>query len=170
MDKLELKQEVELRFLKLKRILSKDDAKYVHLNSIGNFIYHMFLDETPSNTKLFIVNLENSKIKVNEYLILIESSDFHKYTSKQLYVEYVESIGSFMHQHYGFSFSAGSYKVLYFLIYIVLGIAIGLITYVIISTSKLIILYCIVFLVIYAILRKYYKTNKRRIYGPNYWF
>lgn len=73
-----------------------------------------------------------------------------------------------MHQHYVFSFSAGSYKALYFLIYIVLGIAIGLITYVIISTSKLIILYYIVFLMIYAILKKYYKTNKRRIYGPNY--
>ena len=168
MDKLKLKKEIEVRFLNLKRILSKDDAKYVHLNSIGNFIYHMFLDEYPSDTKLFDVNLEGNKIKINEYLILIESGGFHKYNSKQLYVEYVEPIGKFMHQYYNFSFSAGSYKVLYFLKYIGLGIIMGLATYIIINTSKIIILYYILFLMIYAILKKYYKENKRRIYGPNY--
>lgn len=64
MNNSNLKQEIEFRLLNLKRILSKDDAKYVHLNSIGNFIYHIFNNEISSNSKLFKVNLEINKIKI----------------------------------------------------------------------------------------------------------
>ncbi len=80
----------------VKALFEKKDLKYIHYNSISNFIYH--LDE---------IKKENYKIAISKYLdmyflLFEEDVIITKDLSKELFTTCVQKIGNFYNVELGF--------------------------------------------------------------------
>lgn len=108
--------------------------------------------------------MRNKKLLL-EYLSLILDKKVSTDDTVFLFKNYVKPIGEFMGSNYGFSFAGGKIKYLYFLIYISFGAFIDLIIWAILKNPVYIFT---LLLLIYSVIKVFIKSQKGKLYGPNF--
>jgi len=164
----EIEKEVKERLSELDSKLSQKEKRYFHLQSIKNFVFHIFDSKNniyKSDSRLKLINLKRNKELILDYLKKIENEENPKEKSMELFKNEVKVIGEFMNRNFGFVFAGGKIKYFVFLIWMTCG---AFIDFVLMLTSKYSSYYFIIGLLILSISRNVLKSKQKKVYGPNY--
>lgn len=169
MESVDLEEEIRNKLLKLDTNLSIEQKRDYHLNSIHNFVHHIFKegpDTKVSASKLNKVNLKRNREMILEYLDRIIEGEVGTDDSIFLFKKYIKAIGEFMNRNYGFSFAGGKIKYLLFLIYATVGAIIDIAVLFLFDISTYYVF--TLFFLIYSVVRTYIKFKRKKVYGPNF--
>ena len=146
----------------LKKIIEKydfinatfPDKKYLHLNSIRNFIIH-FENFASYTEKIFVIEL------INKYFDFISDKEFLILSDgKQIFYEYIQPLGTFYSKRLGFTLYTSFYTYLIWILF-------SLMTFYLLNIS--ILFYVITILFLCAIyIPKYLKLKRNHVYGFNF--
>lgn len=129
-----MRKEIDIKILDLYQELinklDESDKKFIHFNSLSNFIYHLLEKpeiNTTENGKLQKIGEIRIKEKIYNYLKKVSGKKFNRKESINLYNEYIDDIGGFMIQYYNFSNAGGKIKIVSVLLFLFIGLIIDLV-------------------------------------------
>ena len=168
MDYQNLENVVNEKLSLLEQSLTPQEKQDFHINSIKNFVIHIFKKEPNSkinSSQLKKINLKRNQELILEYLDLIIDKKVSSEDSVSLFKNYIEKIGEFMNRNFGFSFAGGKLKYLRFLIYATFGAVIDLLIWFFTNNLSY---YFTVAVLLFSIIRTYNKFKNNKLYGPNF--
>lgn len=160
-----LDKEILELFNKLDTDLKDEEKKLIHFKSVSNFIHHLIFNQTDNpkkNEELQRLGEVRLKKKLFEYLNLVSNKKVNTKESSILYRKYIDEIGDFMVDYYGFSGEGGKLKLLTLLIVVILGAIMDFIIY--LFNSKVQYTFIALFLSLYFV-RLFIKYKTKKLYG-----